>query len=119
MSYQIKGKLYKIYPTEKKTETFQTREMVLQTDENYPQMIRFQLVQDNCNQLDNCSEGELVNVSFDLRGREWNGKFITNVQAWRIEKISGETQESASAAGSPMEAMGADLDEAIDDDLPF
>jgi hypothetical protein len=118
MAYEVKGKIYKIFPTERKTDSFQTREMVLETQDNYPQLIRFQLVQENCQQLDAMHEGMEVNVKFDLRGREWNGKFFTNLQAWRIETNQTSDMPGASEPTSP-EAMGADLDMDPDGDLPF
>jgi single-strand DNA-binding protein len=121
MAFEIKGKIYRIFPIEKKTESFQTRDLVLETQENYPQLIRFQMVQDNCAQLDNLQEGIEVNVKFDLKGREWNGKFITNLQAWKVEAVSSGTGSAAPAAdqGFHPEGMGADLDMDPDNDLPF
>ncbi len=121
MAFEIKGKIYRIFPVEKKTESFQTRDLVLETQENYPQLIRFQMVQDNCAQLDNLQEGIEVNVKFDLKGREWNGKFITNLQAWKVEAVSSGTGSAAPAAdqGFHPEGMGADLDMDPDNDLPF
>lgn len=54
-------------------------------DGQYPQLVKFQAVQERCALLDNFSEGDRVKVSFDLRGREWQGKYLTNLNAWRIE----------------------------------
>jgi single-strand DNA-binding protein len=118
MAYELKGKLHKIFPTEKKTDSFQTRDMVIETQENYPQLIRFQLVQENCNVLDQMQEGIEVNVKFDLRGREWNGKYITNLQAWRVETTGAEIVPGASE-NVPPDGLGADLEMGSDDDLPF
>lgn len=86
MSFEIEGKLHKKFETEKKTETFQAREFVLEImDGNYSQYIKFQLVQDRCALLDSFEEGTDVKVYFDLRGREWNGKYFTNLNAWRVD----------------------------------
>ena len=86
MSFEIEGKLHKIFDTESKTETFQAREFVIVTDGVYPQYVKFQLTQDRCSIIDAYSEEEKVKVFFDLRGREWNGKYFTNLNAWKIEK---------------------------------
>jgi hypothetical protein len=87
MSFEVEGKLYKKFDTEKKTETFQAREFVLEVADAYsPQLIKFQLVQDKCALMDSYQEGEILKVHFDLRGREWNDKYFTNLNAWRIEK---------------------------------
>jgi single-strand DNA-binding protein len=87
MAFEVEGKLHRLFPTEQKSASFQTREFVLEIpDGNYPQLVKFQAVQERCAMLDNYKEGERIKVSFDLRGREWNGKYLTNLNAWRIER---------------------------------
>jgi len=98
MAFEVEGKLHRIFPTESKSASFQAREFVLEVpDGNYPQLIKFQAVQDRCAMLDEHNEGDTVKVSFDLRGREWNGKYLTNLNAWRMEKggTSGATNTSS------------------------
>ncbi len=125
MSFEVEGKLHKKFDTENKTETFQAREFVLEVNNgNYPQLVKFQLVQDRCALVDPFEEGESLKVHFDLRGREWNGKYFTNLNAWRIEKAS-----TAAGAAAPPPDMGvgdssfpaADDEPSAqaDDDLPF
>jgi single-strand DNA-binding protein len=108
-SYELKGKIKAIFPTEQKTEKFKSREFVVETEGDYPQMVKFQINQDKCNILDNFKEGQEVEVSFNLRGREWNGKYFTNLEAWKVFGVQGET-----AAAPKTEAVVA-----ADDDLPF
>ncbi len=91
MSFETEGTLYKKFETESKTETFRTREFVIKHEGQYPQFIKFQLTQDRCDLIDKLDEGDNIRVSFDLRGREWNDKYFTNLNAWRVEKISQET----------------------------
>jgi hypothetical protein len=89
MAFEVEGSLHKIFPTESKSASFQAREFVLEVpDGNYPQLIKFQAVQDRCAMLEGYQEGDRVKVSFDLRGREWNGKYLTNLNAWRMERAS-------------------------------
>lgn len=96
MAFEVEGKLHRVFPTEQKSASFTAREFVLEIpDGNYPQFIKFQAVQERCNILDNYSEGDTVKVSFDLRGREWNGKYLTNLNAWRIDAGGGESQAPA------------------------
>jgi len=98
MAFEVTGRMHRIFPTEQKTASFQAREFVLEIpDGNYPQVVKFQVVQDRCATLDTFNEGDQVKVSFDLRGREWNGKFLTNLNAWRIEK-AGEGGTTVAAA---------------------
>ena len=128
MAYKAEGKLHKIYDTEQKSETFQAREFVIEMqDGQYPQMVKFQLVQDKCNLVDGYSEGDEVSIDFDLRGREWNGKYFTNLQAWRIGRADGgqgggqgSGQGAAQGAQSqPQHAAATPAGGDFDDDIPF
>ena len=106
MAFEVEGKLHRIFPTEQKSASFSAREFVLEIpDGNYPQLVKFQAVQERCGLLDNFREGDRVKVSFDLRGREWNGKYLTNLNAWRIEGASGE---DANAGAKQEEHFPAD-----------
>ena len=128
MAFEVEGKLHRLFPTEQKSASFQTREFVLEIpDGNYPQLVKFQAVQDRCTMLDNYKEGERIKVSFDLRGREWNGKYLTNLNAWRVER-AGEGGGSNNQAGAVEENFPTDpfpnYNEAPPatgnfDDLPF
>ena len=122
MSFEVEGKLHKKFDTENKTETFQARDFILEvSDGNYPQLVKFQLVQDRCALVDPYEEGEQLKVHFDLRGREWNGRFFTNLNAWRIEKV---TDGPAAVDTPPAEdgifpSVSDEPAEQADDDLPF
>ncbi len=123
MSFEITGKLYKKFDTEVKSERFQAREFVLLLDEGqYPQYIKFQLTQDRCNLIDQYEEGEMIKVHFDLRGREWNGKFFTNLNAWRIESVQPDAPAAPDAPPAADDFPTA-ADEPADtgdfEDLPF
>jgi len=137
MGYKAEGKIEKIFDSETKGASFQVRQFVIEVaDGQYPQMVAFQLVQDKCTLIDDFSEGESVEVEFDLRGREWNGKYFTNLQAWRISRAgegggsgddgdsdsdsdSGGGAQSRPASTTPASSTtmttGADFDE----DIPF
>ncbi len=111
-SFEIVGKLFKKYDTESKTQTFQAREFVLEVEDgNYNQYVKFQLTQDRCSLLDQYEEGQTIKVHFDLRGREWQGRYFTNLNAWRIEPV-----DSGAVAPAP------DMPEAdfptVDDEPP-
>jgi hypothetical protein len=126
MSFEIEGILHKIYDTESKTSSFQTREFVITTEGTYPQFVKFQLTQDKCGLLDSYKEGEKVKVYFDLRGREWQGKYFTNLNAWKMDKAQSADLPPLSDDSYPlpppppgpdpweMNDTGQDLD-----DLPF
>ena len=124
MSFEIEGKLHKKFDTENKTATFQAREFViLISEDNYPQYIKFQLTQDRCALIDDYEEGKEIKVHFDLRGREWNEKYFTNLNAWRIEKVeSGVPAQSSDEPELPIEPDFSDnveMQKEDFDDLPF
>lgn len=128
MSFEVEGKLHKVFETEQKTDSFRAREFVIQVEQgNYPQFIKFQLVQDRCDLIDHYNEGDHVKVYFDLRGREWNEKYFTNLSAWRVEAMSG-ADAAAIPDPFPNEDFGAPPQQTAEsaetkaedfDDLPF
>lgn len=116
--------------TEQVTPTFSKREFVV-TDASgmYPQDILFQLTQERTSLLDNINENDIVNVSFNLRGREWTNpqgevKYFNSLDAWRIDKAQGGTPGNAmpqnQQAAAPITPDSAQtLVDESDDDLPF
>ena len=93
----------------------------------YPQFIKFQLTQDRCDLIGNHKEGDRIKVSFDLRGREWNEKYFTNLNAWRIDAAAAaepEKVEEATAMVPPGDFKppvneSQNLSAEDFDDLPF
>jgi len=104
---------------------FKKREMVLTTEEQYPQDLLIEFVQEKTNLLDNYQVGQQVRVSINLRGREWvnpqgETKYFNSIQGWRIENMVG----SASSDMPPMPPEDAfepisEYEEDDHDDLPF
>ncbi|MEE9321929.1 MAG: DUF3127 domain-containing protein [Granulosicoccus sp.] len=120
MGYKAEGKLHKIFDTEQKSGTFQAREFVIEVaDGQYPQMVKFQLVQDKCTLIDDYSEGDQIVVEFDLRGREWNEKYFTNLQAWKIARADGSEAEASGGEGQGAVAPASAVTADFDDDIPF
>lgn len=125
MTFEIEGTLHKIFEVESKSASFQTREFVITTEGTYPQYVKFQLTQDKCGVIDGYPEGEKVKVSFDLRGREWQGKYFTNLNAWKVEKVAGANQAFQAASAPltpPVFEENTDFSGGLPsdfDDLPF
>ena len=126
MSYEMVGKLHKKFDTESKSSSFQAREFVVETmDTNYTQYIKFQLTQDRCSIIDSVNEGEQLKVYFDLRGREWNEKYFTNLNAWKVEANQPAAASPADFSGEPFptaEPANSSSEETKKedfDDLPF
>ena len=123
---EITGKIKKIDETRTYgTSGFRKRELVITTEEQYPQMLMVEFVQDKCDLLNSYSVGDDVKVSINLRGREWinpegEAKYFNSIQGWRIEKLHSETSTEV----PPIEAIDAfepadNLTEEEPDDLPF
>jgi len=89
---EINGKIKKIDTTKTfGNNGFRKRELVLVTDEQYPQFLLIEFTQDKCDLLNSFTEGDLVKISINLRGREWinpegEAKYFNSIQGWRIEK---------------------------------
>lgn len=105
---------------------FRKREMVVTTEEQYPQHILVEFVQDKCDMLNNFSVGQMVKVSINLRGREWvnpqgETKYFNSIQGWRVESLQPEANADNMPPVPPMEAFEPvdDLNEEDHDDLPF
>ena len=74
---------------------FRKREVVVTTEEQYPQHILVEFVQDKCDLLNNYSVGQMVKISINLRSREWvnpqgEAKYFNSIQGWRIENLQQE-----------------------------
>ena len=127
--FKLNGTVKVIKDTVQVTEKFAKREFVINDASSmYPQDILFQSVQDKCSMLDGYTEGDNVEVSFNLRGREWTSpqgevKYFNTLDAWRIEKVGqGMPQGGPSDMNLnpvPASAPSASTEAAEDDDLPF
>jgi hypothetical protein len=102
---------------------FRKRELVVTTDDQYPQMIMIEFVQDKCDLLNNYSVGQDVKVSINLRGREWinpqgEAKYFNSIQGWRIENLS---QAANSNNLPPVDQFepASNVSNEEPDDLPF
>ena len=122
-TFEIEGKLLRKFEAESKSASFQAREFVIEIpDGNYPQYIKFQLTQERCAAIDPHKEGEQVKVHFDLRGREWQGKYFTNLNAWRIEKAAAAGGSDAAPASADPDydfPTASDEPALVNEDLPF
>jgi len=120
MAYKATGRLHKVFDTEQKSASFSAREFVIEMlDGKFPQMVKFQLTQDKCSLIDDYSEGEDISVDFDLRGREWNDKYFTNLNAWRIARADAADGAADSGADSAPAGTPAAATADFDDDIPF
>jgi len=105
---------------------FRKREIVITTEEQYPQHIMVEFVQDKTDLLNSYQVGQMVKISINLRGREWTNpqgevKYFNSIQGWRIENLQTEQGGGDIPPVPPVEAFqpADDLNEEEHDDLPF
>lgn len=95
----ITGRVIDIMQKQQVTDSFAKREFVIETDDQYPQIIKLEFSQDKCDKLDKVAIGQNVKVHFNVRGRKWhNAKknedvYFVTLSAWRIESLEGVSQD--------------------------
>ncbi len=125
MSYEITGKLVAKFDIVQRTETFKTREFVIEKTEDIngraiTNYVKFQCVQDKTAMPDKYTIGDDVKVMFNIKGTKWtkDGKenFITNLDAWRMEtmKLSADTDMTPTTDYNDIPPASEEVDE-----LPF
>ena len=142
---EVNGVIKSIGDVQQITEKFKKIEIVIKTNEDYPQDLLFELTQANCELLDNLVVGQTVNAAFNLRGKEYQKKdgsglgYFNSLQIWKInlvnseetkniptfaEKLKNKTLNNSNKLGNieanfaeaEIDALNAELE---DDDLPF
>lgn len=124
---EVQGSIKVIGEVQEISATFKKRELVVSTDEQYPQTLSIEFIQDKTDLLNKFEIGQNVKVGINLRGREWENpqtkeiKYFNSIQGWRIELL-----ENSSSVDdlppldnlSPFEPASETNDEDLDD-LPF
>lgn len=124
---EVEGKIKLITDTkEYGSNGFRKREVVVTTEEQYPQHILIEFVQDKTDVLDQYKVGQRVKISINLRGREWvspqgETKYFNSLNGWRIENLEGSLPAGAPPIPpvdqfEPANDLNEDDEE---DDLPF
>ena len=131
MAFELKGKIKVLFEQQDFPSGFYKRDFVITTNEQNPQDIKLSALKERVEQLNGLGEGDEVLVKFDLRGREYNGNYYVDLNAWRIER-GGAAQASDGAGSGAQQQSIPPVDSAPlpdvepmvvepsgDDDLPF
>ena len=114
MAYELTGKIKLIQEPKTFNSGFTKREMVVVVEDGkYPQEINLEFVQDKIALLDALQPGQEVTVSFDIRGREYNGRYFNNLQGWKVVTVGDE------AGAPPADSHYPEPTDFGDDDIPF
>ena len=115
---EVQGKIKILGETETFGTDFTKRQLVVTTDEQYPQLISVDFLKDKCDLLNTYKVGDSVKVSINLGGREWINpqgvaKYFNSITGWRIEKVDNATN----VPQPPLQQMAQAPTEPAD--LPF
>lgn len=136
---ELQGAVHHISDEQQVSASYTKRELVIKTDEQYPQFINIEFSQGKCNlELDALTHGTVVKVHINIGGREWvnpqgETKYFNSIKGWRIEKIGEGTAPAQTPAPKSTPTMTAgnvtthtataipatDFKEEEHDDLPF
>ena len=124
---EVSGRIKLVGAEQQISASFKKRELVVTTEEQYPQVLMVEFPQDKGDLLNNYNVGDLVKVSINLSGREWvnpqgETKYFTSLRGWRIEKLV--TEAPTHQAPPPMPAAetfapATNVNQEENDDLPF
>lgn len=125
----LQGTVKKITDLQTFSSGFQKREMILMTEEQYPQPISIEFLQDKADLASQFSEGDRVKVGINIRGREWTSpdnvvKYFNSIVGWRVEKLDANaaaepTSVVPSSTPKSSSANATDVFAEDEDDLPF
>lgn len=122
---EVQGKIKMIGETQTfGSNGFRKREVVVTTEEQYPQQIMVEFIQDKTDLLNNFQAGQPVKISINLRGREWvnpqgETKYFNSIQGWRIENLAAEGNNIPPVPPADQFEPVQDLKDEEHDDLPF
>mgnify|MGYP001342299267 CR=1 FL=1 len=123
---EVQGKIKLVGNVQEITDSFRKRELVIVTQEQYPQTLCVEFVQDKIDLLNDFQEGQDVKIGINLRGREWKNpegliKYFTSLQGWRIESVKNQNLDNQE---SPLDSLSSfepaeNINKEDLDDLPF
>ncbi len=121
---EVSGNVKVINPEVQVNATFKKRELVVTTEETYPQHIMIEFTQDKCDLLNSVNVGDFVKVSINIRGREWQSpqgetKYFNSIQGWKLDKNAQEAPAMSAPAAAPVAATPVPAALEGEDDLPF
>lgn len=123
---EVVGKIKKIFDEQSFSSGFRKKEIVITTEEQYPQDLLIEFTQDRIEILNAYNIGDKIKVSINLRGREWINpegvaKYFNSIQGWRIERAGDAADTFAESQPlPPLETYKSEQEqESESDDLPF
>ena len=108
-NYEISGEVIKVGDVQLFDSGFTKAELVIKTGGQYPQEVPIEFLKDNVSKIDGLKDGDFVTVSFNVRGREYNGRYFVNLTGWRVS-CEAQSEPATSEADRPKLGGVTDLD---------
>jgi len=122
-NFEIKGELVAILDEQVVSDKFKKREFVIQTADQYPQVIKFQLTQDRCGMIESYRKGETITVNFDVKGKEYvkgnETMYFNSLEAWKIQGSGAPKSQSGKPMTKVEDLQPNDEPYSDNENLPF
>lgn len=121
-TFEMDCVVVKIMDTETFPSGFSKRNIVVKTEERFPQDILVEFLKDNAKMVEPLKEGTRIKLSFDLRGREYNGRYFVSVAGWKVvnlDAVDNAAQETTAVSEPVSSVLPTDIDIEDDENLPF
>ena len=116
-AFELDGTIKEVMETKTFPSGFSKREFVVtEDDDRYPQDIKLAVIKNNCGLLDTVKPGDRVRVTFSLRGNLYQGRYYTDLQAFKVERLD---PDGSTAEPLPEAADDFPVDDISDADMPF
>jgi hypothetical protein len=122
MALDITGKIIQIMPAtngvSKAGKEWTKQEFVIETQEQYPRKVMMSVMGDKVNELKRYAVGNEIKASLNIESREYNGRWYTDIRAWKLE---GNTGAASSPEADPFHPDNEPsfTGDSSTDDLPF
>ncbi len=119
-NFEMIGTVKEVRPVQTFASGFAKRELIVTSEEDrFPQDIAFEFLKEKMELLDGIQEAARVKVHFDLRGREYQGRYFLSANGWRIEKLDESAAAGAEAATPDMGGPDSPVEDVAGDEMPF
>ena len=118
---EINGKIIELLPVksgESANGTWRKQEYILETEGQYPKKVCFMAWGDKIDEF-GIKQGDNLVVSVDLESREFNGRWYTDVKAWKVTRTGAAADNSSFSAPDEYNNTQPESPPSLDDEIPF
>lgn len=123
MSMDIKGRIVQVLPlqtgTSKAGKEWSKQDFIIETEDQFPKKVCFTLFGDKVSLLNGISVGTEVEVAFNLESREFNGKWYSNINAWKLNPVQIQSASGTDYSPGDIPPPPEPYDAEAYNDLPF